>query len=118
MGISLRYVTQISVTQQLSVLHLPFLHILQYNPDYYCTSFGILGLWLFLLWDNIAAVGYHPSSIQCGESYHDIMDCIETGFFRYMGICKLDSSGQVVMCDGSALPQAEGEGGISKVIQD
>src|SRR5258708_28387173 len=54
----------------------------------------------------------------CGESYHDIVDCKETAFFEYMGICELDSSGQVVMCDGSALPQAEGEGGISRVLRE
>ncbi len=54
----------------------------------------------------------------CGESYHDILDCMETAFFEYMGICELDSSGQVVMCDGSALPQAEGEGGISRVLRE
>ncbi len=35
-----------------------------------------------------------------------------------LGICGLDSNGQVVMRDGSVLPQAEGEGRITKVVQD
>ncbi len=36
----------------------------------------------------------------------------------YLGICYLDTSDQVFMTDGSALPQAEGEGGVARVIRD
>src|SRR5258708_5118229 len=54
----------------------------------------------------------------CGESLHDIRDCTETRFLRFLGICNLDASGRVVMRDGSALPPAEGEGGAAQVIRE
>ena len=34
-----------------------------------------------------------------------------------LGICAVDETEQVVMTDGSALPQAEGEGGIARVFR-
>src|SRR5258708_15405052 len=54
----------------------------------------------------------------CGELYHSVCDCWETKFLMYLGICYLDTSDQVFMTDGSALPQAEGEGGVAHVIRD
>src|SRR5258708_11413824 len=54
----------------------------------------------------------------CGESLHDMVDCQETRFLMFLGICDLDASGQVVMRDGSALPPAEGEGGVARIIHE
>src|SRR5258708_4279622 len=54
----------------------------------------------------------------CGESPHDIVDCQETRFLMFLGICDLDRDGQVVMRDGSAVPLAEGEGGAARVIRE
>ena len=49
----------------------------------------------------------------CGKLYHRIQDCLETWFLMSLGICAMDETEQVVMIDESALPQAEGEGGIA-----
>src|SRR6266436_2485046 len=43
-------------------------------------------------------------------------DCAETLDLVMLGICYMDTSDQVLMSNGSALPQAEGEDGIAKVI--
>src|SRR5258708_1393541 len=52
----------------------------------------------------------------CGELPHDIVDCQETKFLMFLGICDMDRDSQVVMRDGSAVPLAEGEGGVAQVI--
>src|SRR5258708_36873421 len=52
----------------------------------------------------------------CREPYHSTRDCAETVDLVMLGICYLDASNQILMRDGSALPQAEGEDGIAKVI--
>ncbi len=54
----------------------------------------------------------------CGEAPHDIVDCRETRFLIFLGICELDRDGRVVLRDGSALPQAEGKGGSAWVIRE
>ena len=54
----------------------------------------------------------------CGELLHDIVDCPETRFLMFLRICVLDTHGQVVMRDGSALPLAEGEGGAARIIRE
>ena len=54
----------------------------------------------------------------CRESYHNIRECQETKFLILLGICYLDMHSRVFMTNGSALPQAEGEGGIACVIRD
>src|SRR5258708_8189785 len=36
----------------------------------------------------------------------------------FLRICVLDTHGQVVMRDGSALPLAEGEGGAARIIRE
>src|SRR5258708_4030959 len=68
-----------------------------------------------------AASEFRLSASQCDmcrELLHDIRDCTETRFLRFLGICDLDASGRVVMRDGSALPPAEGEGGAARVIRE
>ena len=52
----------------------------------------------------------------CQEPYHSTHDCAETVDLVMLGICYLDTSNQILMSDGSALPQAEGEDRIAKVI--
>ena len=62
---------------------------------------------------SYAASDLEPSAglcDMCGESPHDIVECRETRFRMFLGICDLDRDGRVVMRDGSALPLAEGEG--------
>src|SRR5260221_9957743 len=48
----------------------------------------------------------------CREPYHSTRDCAETLDLVMLGICYMDTSDQVLMSNGSALPQAEGEDGI------
>src|SRR5260221_8428430 len=54
----------------------------------------------------------------CRESYHSICECPETKFLILLGICYLDMHGRVFMTDGSALPQAKGEGGVAHAIRE
>jgi len=68
---------------------------------------------------SLAVPEFASSSLcnMCGESYHDIHDCLESRFLIFLGICVLDASGQVVMSNSSALPPAEGEGGAAWIIR-
>src|SRR5258708_6054415 len=56
--------------------------------------------------------------IMCGASGHGIRDCTESKFFIGQDICRMDVNNCVVMSDGTALPRAEGEGGVAKQICD
>ncbi len=67
--------------------------------------------------DSIPELASLPSLCDmCREPYHSTRDCAETVDLVMLGICYLDTSNQILMSDGSALPQAEGEDGIAKVI--
>ena len=52
----------------------------------------------------------------CAESCHAVQDCMEAQFLVVLGICYMDGD-RVWMTDGSALPQADGEGGIAQAIR-
>ncbi len=56
--------------------------------------------------------------IMCGKLGHGIRDCSESKFFIGQDICRMDVNNRVVMSDGTALPCAEGEGGVAKQICD
>src|SRR5258707_69958 len=67
--------------------------------------------------DSIPELASLPSLCDmCREPYHSTHDCAETVDLVMLRICYLDTSNQILMSDGSALPQAEGEDGIAKVI--
>ena len=56
--------------------------------------------------------------IMCGKSGHGIRECSKSKFFITQDICRMDVNNRVVMSDGTALPRAEGEGGMAKQIRD
>src|SRR5260370_23955626 len=62
------------------------------------------------------SVSLPSSCYMCGESYHSVCNCHATIFLIALGICYLDINNEVVMVDGSAFPQAGGEGGIACTI--
>src|SRR6266436_8204152 len=55
--------------------------------------------------------------IMCSQSGHRIRECSELKFFISQDICRMDVNNRVVMSDGTALPCADGEGGMAKQIR-